>query len=77
MLLSGFDFRIFYIVKIEILPGQQNNAAKLTRKEVITMIEYVLKPNELMTGEPNKYLAQIVNSRSYTFDDIANRLIRL
>ena len=39
------------------------------------MIDYVLEPNEL-TGEPKKYRAQIVNSRSYTFADIANHLIR-
>ena len=39
------------------------------------MINYVLEENEL-TGEPKKYKAQIVNSRSYTFEDIANHLIR-
>jgi len=38
------------------------------------MIEYTLKRNEL-TGEPIKYRAQVVNSRSYTFDDIAEHLI--
>jgi len=39
------------------------------------MIEYELVTNEL-TGEPKKYKAQVVNSRSYTFDDIAKRLIK-
>ena len=39
------------------------------------MIEYVLKINEL-TGEGKKYNAQVVNSRSYTFDDIAKHLIK-
>ena len=39
------------------------------------MPEYVLKANEL-TGEPSKYRAQVQNSRSYTFDDIAKHLIK-
>jgi hypothetical protein len=34
------------------------------------MIDFVLDPNEL-TGEPKKFKAQVVNSRSYTFEDIA------
>ena len=39
------------------------------------MIEYVLERNEL-TGEPEKYRAQVINSRSYNFDDIAKHLIK-
>ena len=39
------------------------------------MIEYVLEQNEL-TGEPKKFKAQVVYSRSYTFDDIAKHLIK-
>ena len=39
------------------------------------MIEYALAPNEL-TGEPKKYRAQVLNSRSYTFDDIAKHLLK-
>jgi hypothetical protein len=39
------------------------------------MIDFVLDPNEL-TGEPKKFKAQVVNSRSYTFDDIANHLLK-
>ena len=38
------------------------------------MINYILEPNEL-TREPNKYRAQVVNSRSYSFDDIAEHLL--
>ena len=39
------------------------------------MIEYALKVNEL-TGESNKYSAHVVNSQSYTFDDIAKHLLK-
>ena len=39
------------------------------------MLDYCLKRNEL-TGEANKFSAQVVNSRSYTFDDIAKHLIK-
>ena len=39
------------------------------------MIEYVLHPNEL-TGEPNQYSAKVINTHSYTFDDIAKHLIK-
>ena len=39
------------------------------------MIHYVLETNEL-TGEPKKYRAQVVNSRSYNFDDIAEHLLQ-
>jgi len=39
------------------------------------MIGYTLEPNEL-TGEPKKYRAQVVSSRSYTSDDIAKHLIK-
>ena len=39
------------------------------------MIQYVLETNEL-TGEPRKYRAMVVNSRSYTFEDIAEHLLQ-
>ena len=39
------------------------------------MIEYFLKSNKLK-GEDSKFSAQVINSRSYTFEDIANHLIR-
>lgn len=39
------------------------------------MIDYYLKPY-VFTGNRNTYSAQIVNSRSYTFDDIAKYLLR-
>ena len=39
------------------------------------MIEYSLETNEL-TGDSTKYRAQVMNSRSYTFDDIAKHLIK-
>ena len=39
------------------------------------MIDYVLEPNEL-TGEPQKYRARVINSRSYTFEDIAKHLLK-
>lgn len=39
------------------------------------MINYTLEENEL-TGDPKKYKAQVVNSRSYTFNDIANYLLQ-
>ena len=39
------------------------------------MIDYVLEPN-VLTGEDGKYRAQVTNSRSYTFDDIAKHLIK-
>ena len=39
------------------------------------MIEYTLTENDL-TGEPKKYRAQVMNSKSYTFDDIAKHLIK-
>ena len=39
------------------------------------MTKYILKQNEL-TGDGKKYIAQVVDSRSYTFDDIAKHLIR-
>ena len=39
------------------------------------MINYSLLSNEL-TEAPNKYTAQVVNSRSYTFEDIAEHLLR-
>lgn len=38
------------------------------------MINYVLEPNGLI-GETNKYRAQVINSRSYNFDDIVDNLI--
>ena len=39
------------------------------------MIEYVLEPNGFI-GSEGKYRAQVTNSRSYTFDDIAAHLIK-
>ena len=39
------------------------------------MINYYLKPYEL-AGNGRKYSAQVVNSKSYTFDDIAKYLLR-
>ena len=39
------------------------------------MLEYTLETNEL-TKEPKKYRALVKNSKSYTFEDIANYLIR-
>ena len=39
------------------------------------MIEYVLEANKL-TGEPKKYRAQVTNSKSCTFEDIAKHLIK-
>ncbi|MCL2127544.1 MAG: DUF4469 domain-containing protein [Treponema sp.] len=39
------------------------------------MIEYSLIKN-VLTGDPNKYRALVMNSRSYTFDDIAKHLIK-
>ena len=39
------------------------------------MIDYILKPNKL-TREGKKLSAQVINTRSYTFDDIAKHLIR-
>ena len=39
------------------------------------MIDYSLETNEL-TGDPKKYRAQVQNSKSYTFDDIAKHLIK-
>ena len=47
----------------------------MNASEVSTMIDYTLATNEL-TGEPKKYRAQVLNSRSYTFDDIAKHLIK-
>ena len=40
-----------------------------------TTMEYNLVANEL-TGEPKKYRAQVMNSKSYTFDDIAKHLLK-
>jgi hypothetical protein len=39
------------------------------------MIEYILEPNELIK-EDEKFRAQVINSKSYTFDDIAKYLIK-
>jgi hypothetical protein len=39
------------------------------------MIDYTLESNEVIK-EQNKFRAQVINSRSYTFDDIANYLIK-
>jgi hypothetical protein len=39
------------------------------------MIEYILEPNELVE-DAEKFRAQVINSRSYTFEDIARRLIK-
>ena len=39
------------------------------------MIQYSLETYDLI-GEPKKYRAQVVNSRSYTFDDIAEHLLQ-
>ena len=39
------------------------------------MIEYVLDQYDL-AGDPQRYRAHVVNSRKYTFDDIANHLLK-
>ena len=39
------------------------------------MIDYILEKNEL-TGTGQKYRAQVCNSRSYSFRDIANKLLQ-
>ena len=39
------------------------------------MVDYYLKPYEF-TGDGKTYCAQVVNSKSYTFDDIAKYLLR-
>ena len=40
------------------------------------MVDYVLKQNKLTSTDGKQYSAQVVNSRSYTFDDIAKHLIK-
>jgi hypothetical protein len=39
------------------------------------MINYTLESNEVVK-EQNKYRAQVINTKSYTFNDIAKRMIR-
>ena len=40
------------------------------------MIDYMLKQNDLSGAEPNKYRAIVINGRTCSFEDIANRLIQ-
>jgi len=40
------------------------------------MIDFCLKENELIGPKSKKFRAQVINSRSYTFDDIAKHLLK-